>query len=102
MPQISGFRKFALGCSGKSKDKVCWPQRLVGLHATVIALVSCPRVLSRAAQACHPVITAGARKLRADGRGVETEIALDDWIDVGVFGEKRVDGQGLSGLSLPA
>jgi ABC-2 type transport system permease protein len=27
------------------------------------------------------------RKLRADGEGVETEVAVDDWIDVGVFGE---------------
>ena len=26
------------------------------------------------------------RKLRADGRGVETEAPVDDWIDVGVFG----------------
>jgi ABC-type transport system involved in multi-copper enzyme maturation permease subunit len=28
-----------------------------------------------------------SRKLRADGRGVETAIPVDDWIDVGVFGE---------------
>jgi ABC-type Na+ transport system ATPase subunit NatA len=27
-----------------------------------------------------------ARKLRSDGRGLETEVPLDDWIDVGVFG----------------
>jgi hypothetical protein len=27
-----------------------------------------------------------ARKVRADGQGVETEIPIDDWIDVGVFG----------------
>ena len=26
--------------------------------------------------------------IRADGKGVETEVPLDDWIDVGVFGEK--------------
>ena len=26
---------------------------------------------------------ATARKLRADGKGVETEVPLDDWIDVG-------------------
>ncbi len=38
-------------------------------------------------------IAAKARKVRADGQGVETEIPLDDWIDVGVFGEKRVDGK---------
>ncbi|MCP4658307.1 MAG: M1 family metallopeptidase, partial [bacterium] len=37
-------------------------------------------------------VEARARKVRADGRGVETEIPLDDWIDVGVFGEKEVDG----------
>jgi len=30
-----------------------------------------------------------SRKLRADGHGVETEIPLDDRIDVGVFGPKR-------------
>jgi hypothetical protein len=30
-----------------------------------------------------------SRKLRADGRGVETEIDIDDWIDVGVFGEEK-------------
>lgn len=34
-----------------------------------------------------------ARKLRADGQGVETEIAIDDWIDIGVFGEQVVDGE---------
>ena len=32
-------------------------------------------------------VTAKARKLRADGKGVETEVALDDWIDIGIFGE---------------
>ncbi|MCZ6918358.1 MAG: M1 family aminopeptidase [Gemmatimonadetes bacterium] len=31
-------------------------------------------------------------KFRADGKGVETEIAVNDWIDVGVFGEGEVDG----------
>ncbi|MCP4655399.1 MAG: hypothetical protein GY856_08270 [bacterium] len=31
-----------------------------------------------------------ARKLRADGQGMETEIPIDDWIDVGVFGEERI------------
>jgi hypothetical protein len=31
------------------------------------------------------------RKYRADGQGQETEISVDDWIDVGVFGE-RGDG----------
>jgi aminopeptidase N len=28
-----------------------------------------------------------AKKLRADGLGEETEIEIDDWIDIGVFGE---------------
>ncbi|MCP4898281.1 MAG: ABC transporter permease subunit [bacterium] len=27
-----------------------------------------------------------ATKLRADGQGVETEVAIDDWVDIGVFG----------------
>ena len=34
-------------------------------------------------------VAAKARKLRADGKGVEREVALDDWIAVGVFGEDR-------------
>ncbi|MCP4655495.1 MAG: M1 family metallopeptidase, partial [bacterium] len=38
-------------------------------------------------------LQAKASKVRADGRGVETEMALDDWIDVGVFGEREVDGR---------
>jgi hypothetical protein len=29
-----------------------------------------------------------SRKLRADGQGAETEIPLDDWIDIGVFAEE--------------
>ena len=28
-----------------------------------------------------------AKKLRADGQGVETETEIDDWLDIGVFGE---------------
>jgi ABC-type transport system involved in multi-copper enzyme maturation permease subunit len=32
-------------------------------------------------------VAAKAKKLRADGQGVETEIPIDDWIEVGVFGE---------------
>jgi hypothetical protein len=32
-------------------------------------------------------LTSKARKLRADGQGVETEVSLDDWIDIGIFGE---------------
>jgi ABC-2 type transport system permease protein len=34
-----------------------------------------------------------ARKLRADGAGVEREIPIDDWIDIAVFGESE-DGEG--------
>lgn len=33
-------------------------------------------------------LEAETKKLRADGRGVETEIPIDDWIDLAVFGEK--------------
>ena len=33
-------------------------------------------------------LVAKARKLRADGKGVETEVALDDWIDIGVFADQ--------------
>jgi ABC-2 type transport system permease protein len=33
-------------------------------------------------------LTVEAKKMRADGQGIETPIAIDDWIDVGVFGEK--------------
>ena len=32
-------------------------------------------------------------KLYADGEGNETETSLDDWIDIGVFGEQEVDGR---------
>jgi ABC-2 type transport system permease protein len=39
-------------------------------------------------------LTARARKLRADGQGVEKEVALDDWIDVGIFGEASTVGGG--------
>ncbi len=34
-----------------------------------------------------------AKKLRSNGRGLETEVAIDDWIDIGVFGEERVGGK---------
>jgi ABC-type transport system involved in multi-copper enzyme maturation permease subunit len=30
-----------------------------------------------------------ARKLRADGKGVETEIEMDDWVDIGIFGQEE-------------
>jgi hypothetical protein len=33
-----------------------------------------------------------ARKLRADGKGAESEIPMDDWVDVAVFGEKVPGG----------
>ncbi len=33
-----------------------------------------------------------AHKFRADGQGLETEIAIDDWIDVAVFGEEEEGG----------
>jgi ABC-type transport system involved in multi-copper enzyme maturation permease subunit len=32
-----------------------------------------------------------AAKYRADGKGKETERAMDDWVDIGVFGEKGKD-----------
>ncbi|MCP4657645.1 MAG: M1 family metallopeptidase, partial [bacterium] len=38
-------------------------------------------------------IATESHKLRADAMGAETEIALDDWIDVGVFGGRIVDGK---------
>jgi len=33
-----------------------------------------------------------AHKYRADGKGVETEIGIGDWIDIGVFGEEVTNG----------
>ena len=38
-------------------------------------------------------VRAQAKKLRADGKGVETELPLDDWIDIGVFGDAKVTGK---------
>ncbi len=38
-------------------------------------------------------LTVEARKLRSDGKGVETEIPINDYIDIGVFGEEEVDGR---------
>jgi ABC-2 type transport system permease protein len=38
-------------------------------------------------------LTVAAKKLRADGQGVESEVPVDDWVDVGVFGERKVDGR---------
>ena len=34
-----------------------------------------------------------AKKLRANGLGMETEIPIDDIVDIGVFGEEEVDGK---------
>lgn len=38
-------------------------------------------------------LTVEAKKVRADGKGEETPIAIDDWIDVGVFGQQRKNGK---------
>ncbi|MEM7356217.1 MAG: M1 family aminopeptidase, partial [Acidobacteriota bacterium] len=38
-------------------------------------------------------LNAKARKVRADGQGVETEVPLDDWIEIGVFGETQDGGR---------
>ncbi|MGV8040262.1 MAG: hypothetical protein AB2L07_09345 [Thermoanaerobaculaceae bacterium] len=38
-------------------------------------------------------VDARARKLRADGQGVETDVPLDDWIDIGVFADAKVNGK---------
>jgi hypothetical protein len=38
-------------------------------------------------------LTAEVQKFRADSLGFETSIALNDWIDVGVFTTKEVDGK---------
>ncbi len=38
-------------------------------------------------------LTVEAQKFHADGQGVETEIAIDDYIDIGVFGEEEIDGK---------
>jgi hypothetical protein len=38
-------------------------------------------------------LEAEARKFRSNRCGVETEIGIGDWIDIGVFGEEEVDGR---------
>lgn len=38
-------------------------------------------------------MTVQSRKMRADGRGVETEVPQDDWIEIGVYGEENADGE---------
>jgi len=40
-------------------------------------------------------LVVNARKLRATGSGEETEAPLDDWIDVGVFGDEEPGGPAL-------
>ena len=43
---------------------------------------------------CYLVnLEVGARKLRADGSGVKVEIQIGDWIDIGVFGEEKINGR---------
>ncbi len=37
-------------------------------------------------------LTVEAKKVRADGQGVETPVEIDDWIDVGVFAGESQDG----------
>jgi aminopeptidase N len=39
------------------------------------------------------VLTVEAKKLRADGQGVETPVALDDLVEIGVFGAAGEDGE---------
>jgi ABC-type transport system involved in multi-copper enzyme maturation permease subunit len=49
---------------------------------------------SRRADGTYAVtVNATAKKLRADGQGVETEVPLDDWIDIGVFADATVAGR---------
>ncbi|HEX2642449.1 MAG TPA: M1 family aminopeptidase [Thermoanaerobaculia bacterium] len=38
-------------------------------------------------------LTFEAKKVRSDGKGKETPVPINDWIDVGVFGEKAVAGK---------
>jgi hypothetical protein len=37
-------------------------------------------------------VKVAAAKFRADGQGKETPATLDDWIDIGVFGDKEPNG----------
>jgi ABC-type transport system involved in multi-copper enzyme maturation permease subunit len=37
-------------------------------------------------------LTVAARKVRCDGQGRESEVPMDDWVDVGVFGERTAEG----------
>ena len=38
-------------------------------------------------------MTVESRKMRADGRGIETEIEQNDWIEIGVYGEEDAEGE---------
>lgn len=38
-------------------------------------------------------VTVESKKFRSDGMGKETEVPIDDWVDVGVLGEKSDQGQ---------
>ena len=38
-------------------------------------------------------LASASRKLRSDGRGAETEIPVDDWFDIAVFGEEEREGK---------
>lgn len=38
-------------------------------------------------------LTTDSRKLRDDGHGSTSTVAIDDWVDFGVFGEETVDGE---------
>jgi hypothetical protein len=38
-------------------------------------------------------LTVDAKKLRSDGHGVETEIPVNDYIDIGMVGEAKIDGR---------
>jgi ABC-2 type transport system permease protein len=38
-------------------------------------------------------LKAKAKKLRANGKGVETEIPINDWIDIGVFAKEKKNGK---------
>ncbi len=39
------------------------------------------------------VLTYQSHKLRADGKGAETEIDHNDWIEIGVYGEPAADDE---------
>ncbi len=39
------------------------------------------------------ILNIKAKKLRDDGEGNETDVVLDDYIDIGVFGREKVDGK---------